>query len=125
MARSIAASFALKQPATRRFITLFALLAFFLQGLAVQTHLHQYTMPAAGLVAVDNIPAPPKSIDPVDPGSCRVCQELAHAGVFVAPAGSALLASLSFVAAGLAPRPFAAGTFVPAFAWQSRAPPRR
>lgn len=125
MVRSIAASLALKQPATRRFITLFALLAFFLQGFAVQTHLHHYTKPAAALAAADNIPAPSKSIDPVDLGSCRLCQELVHAGVFVAPASFALFASVSFVTAGLAPISFFADATASAFGWQSRAPPRR
>ena len=124
MARSVAASFALKQPAARRFLTLFALLAFFLQGFAVQTHLHQYADPATALVAVDNIPAPSKTIDPVDLGSCRLCQELVHAGVFVAPASFSLFTSLSFVTAGLAPRSFFADAVAPAFGWQSRAPPR-
>jgi hypothetical protein len=124
MVRSIAANFALTQPAARRFLTLFALLAFFLQGFAVQTHLHHYTKPAAALVAVDNAPAPSKSIDPVDLGSCRLCQELVHAGVFVAPGGSALFTSLSFITAGLAPLSFFAGASASAFGWQSRAPPR-
>jgi len=124
MARSIAAIAGLKEPATRRFITLFALLAFFLQGFAVQTHLHQYDKPATAIVAVQNVPAPSKSIDPVDLGSCRLCQELVHAGVFVAPTGSTPLASLSFVSAGLAVLPVAVGALVPTFAWQSRAPPR-
>ena len=52
MARSLAASFDLKQSAPRRFITLFALLAFFLQGLALQGHLHNLVDENAKIKAV-------------------------------------------------------------------------
>jgi hypothetical protein len=124
MARSIAASFALKQAATRRFVTLFALLAFFLHGISVQGHLHQPVAPVSAIVAASDLPAPLKKTDPADQNHCRPCQEIVQAGAFVAPVASALPANLGFVAAVLAAAPLLADAFAPAFAWQSRAPPR-
>ncbi len=124
MARSIAASFALKQPAARRFVTLFALLAFFLHGIAVQGHLHQTALPVSTIVSASDLPAPLKKTDPADQNHCRPCQEIAQAGAFVAPAASALPASLGFVAAVFVTAPLLADALAPAFAWQSRAPPR-
>lgn len=122
MARSIAASFALKQTATRRFITLFALLAFFLHGLTVQGHLHPAVTPPSALVAVGDVPAPIKKTDTTD--HCRPCQEIAQAGVFLAPTASAIPASLGLVTAAFVTLPLLSGAIAPAFAWQSRAPPR-
>ena len=46
MPRSGAVSLILKQPATRQYVTLFALLAFFLQSFAVQSHIHPLNTPA-------------------------------------------------------------------------------
>ncbi len=123
MTRSGAVSLALKQPAARRYVTLFALLAFFLQSFAVQSHIHPLDKPAAVAAAVNNIPAPVKTIDPVDLGSCRLCQELIHAGAFVAPSAFAVPASQSAAAIVFAALPLLAGMLAPAFAWQSRAPP--
>lgn len=124
MARSAAASFALKRSAPRRFITLFALLAFFLQGLTLQNHLHQFFSAPTEIAAVKDLPAPAKKSDPSDQNHCRLCQEIAQAGAFVAPAASALPANLNFVAAVFVTLPLLSGAFAPAFAWQSRAPPR-
>ncbi len=124
MARSVAASFALKHAAPRRFITLFALLAFFLHGIALQGHLHQAAQPVSAIVAASDLPAPIQKSDPTDQNHCRPCQEIAQAGAFVAPAASALPANLGFVAAVFIAAPLLADAFAPAFAWQSRAPPR-
>jgi hypothetical protein len=121
MTRSV--SLVVKQPAARRYITLFALLAFFLQSFAVQSHVHPLDKPATVAAAVNNIPAPVKTIDPVDLGSCRLCQELVHAGAFVAPSAFAVPASQSATAIVFAALPLLAGILAPAFAWQSRAPP--
>jgi hypothetical protein len=112
-------------PTARRWLTLAALLAFFLQTLAVQTHIHTLDQaPVAKPATVHTTPvAPPKSQDPVD--QCRLCQELVHAGAFVAPSAALLVAPLSQVQAIslalLMPRTQTA----PAFSWQSRAPPRQ
>src|SRR5690554_3653329 len=121
MTRHVVASFALTPSAPRRFITLFALLAFFLQGFAVQSHLHQSLKPASSIVAVSDLPAPLKKSDPTDQNHCRLCHELAQAGAFVAPTVSALPAPLNSVAAVLGTLPALAGAFTPAFAWHSRA----
>lgn len=123
MPRSGATSLALKQPASRRYITLFALLAFFLQSFAVQSHIHPLDKPASVATAINNIPAPVKKIDPVDLGSCRLCQEIIHAGAFIAPSAFSVPASQSAAAIVFAALPLLAGVLAPAFAWQSRAPP--
>jgi len=111
----------LRQDPTKRWVTLLALLAFFLQGLVVQTHIHQPIQ----LVAASSLPAPAplKNQDPID--QCRLCQELVHAGTFITPPTTVLVASLTFVAAISAVLPTFAGASARAFAWQSRAPPRR
>jgi hypothetical protein len=112
-------------PAARRWLTLAAILAFFLQSLAVQTHIHATDSVAPVVKAVSAqapAPVPLKSQDQVD--QCRLCQELVHAGNFITPSvltvpASQLLA-LTTIFALLPP-----ATAPPAaFAWQSRAPPR-
>ena len=111
-------------PAARRWLTLAALLAFFLQTLAVQTHIHTLDQaPAAKLAAAHTVPVvPPKSQDPVD--QCRLCQELVHAGAFVAPSSVAVLAGLDESVAAFHLLVPGNSDPAPAFAWQSRAPPR-
>jgi len=111
----------------RRWLTLAALLAFFLQGLAVQTHVHDLG-PAQGIThTATSYKAPPaaplKSQDLND--QCRLCQELVHAGVYIAPSVAVLQAGTSFTLAtplALAP---AIALVAASFAWQSRAPPGR
>jgi len=119
-------SYAVSRPvAPRKWLALFALLSFFLQSLAVQTHIHQQ-FPLAGGNAVTHgvpIPAPVKNQDPMD--QCRLCQELVHAGHFVEPSAAASLASLSFVAAIFAAQATRLDQPVAGFSWNSRAPPRR
>lgn len=124
MARSIAASLALKQTATRRFITLVALLAFFLHGITVQGHLHQSLALPSAMAAVGDLPAPLKKTDSTDQNHCRPCQEITQAGAFVAPTASALPASLGVIAVAFVTLPLLSDAIAPAFAWQSRAPPR-
>src|ERR1700743_2994866 len=112
---------------SKRLVTLAALLAFLLQCLAVQTHIPQLPQIQAGSTAAADTPAPTplKRQDPIDQGNCRLCQELLHSGVFVAPAVAILPASQGFVIASFAALPALAVAWAPAFAWQSRAPPRR
>ena len=109
---------------TRKWLAVFALLSFFLQGLAVQTHVHQQFPPSIAKTVDAGTSAPvPKDQNPMD--QCRLCQELVHAGNFVAPSSAVAVASLSFVAAIFAalvsPKTLSATTFT----WQSRAPPAR
>jgi hypothetical protein len=111
-----------------RFVTLVALLAFVFQGFAVQTHIHDQPRIVAGHVAqIANIPAPsPLSAqDPLDQGSCRLCQELVHSGVFLAPVAAILLTATNFVTLAFAAPPAPQIERATSFAWQSRAPPRR
>jgi len=118
--------YAVSRPATsRKWLAVFALLSFFLQSLAVQTHIHQQFPATTAKVTTQgtSAPAPAKSQDPMD--QCRLCQELAYAGHYVAPSAIAAFASLSFAAAVFAtlpPRPDRSAT---AFSWRSRAPPLR
>jgi hypothetical protein len=105
----------------RGWVTVLALLAFVLQSLVVQTHIHQLVQP----VAASSLPAPApiKSQNPID--QCRLCQELVHAGTFVTPSASFAMASLAPTAAIFTVLPSALVSLATAFAWQSRAPPRR
>jgi len=110
-----------RQAPTKRWVTVLALLAFVLQCLMVQTHIHQLVQP----VAASSLPAPAplKSQNPID--QCRLCQELVHAGTFVTPSASFAVASLALTAAVFTVLPSALVSLATAFAWQSRAPPRR
>jgi hypothetical protein len=109
----------------RRWITALALLAFVFQSLTVQTHVHQPLQPgpvkAAHLSASGGSQAPLK-LDPVD--QCRLCQELVHAGTFLAPSAVISPLSLSFATVSIARVLAFATDPATAFAWQSRAPPR-
>jgi len=111
-------------PAKRWAMTL-VLLAFFFQNLAIQTHFHPLAQPQTAIsAAAAHLPAttPLRSQEPVD--QCRLCQEMMHAGVFITPPVSAILATLTFATAVFTAPPSAAVALVTAFAWQSRAPPR-
>lgn len=107
----------------KRWITALALLAFFLQGLALQTHVHPSLQPAVAKLHTDSAPKAPLKLDPVD--QCRLCQELVHAGTFVTPSTATTAAVLTFVVASFVAPLILAGDPATAFAWQSRAPPRR
>jgi hypothetical protein len=111
-----------KAPA-KQWMTILVVLAFFLQGLVIQTHIHQLIQPLAAKATSLPGPTPLKNQDPID--HCRLCQELVHAGTFVTPPAVAVLVGLSFVTAVFAAPPTFAGASARPFAWQSRAPPRR
>lgn len=106
----------------RKWVGIFALLAFFLQSLVVQTHIHQPLAPAAAKASNPQLPAPLKTQDPID--QCRLCQELVHAGHFIAPSALVAVASPAFVAAIFTALPVQSERAATAFAWRSRAPPR-
>jgi len=107
----------------RRWVTALALLAFFFQNLAVQTHIHQSLQPEAVKIQTDGSHKAPLKLDPVD--QCRLCQELVHAGTFITPSAVVSLLSWTFVTASIARVLTLAADPATAFAWQSRAPPRR
>ena len=111
------------RPPARKWMGVLALLAFFLQSLVVQTHIHQPPPSVAAKAADQHLPAPLKTQDPID--QCRLCQELVHAGHFVAPSALVAVASPVFVAAVFTALPAQPDRPATAFAWQSRAPPRR
>lgn len=117
---------AIAKPASTasRWVTLAAILAFFLQNLAIQTHIHPADLPVVAKVAATQtpVPAPLKAQDPID--QCRLCQELVHAGAYVAPSAVAVPVSQILVLAAFAAMPRPSAALVPAFAWRSRAPPR-
>jgi len=114
-----------RKPLLSRLAMLFALLAFAVQGFAVQTHIHGEPLSAAAHITHISVPTQPAPQDPYDPTNCPLCQEMLHAGVYIAPAMVDFAVLLSAVA------------FAPAFellphaasqrqhGWQSRAPPRR
>jgi hypothetical protein len=118
---------AIRHPfAPARLVALAALLAFFFQSFAVQTHVHHPAgLAVAGVSHVTNAaPAGPlKSGDPDDPANCRLCQELAHAGTYLTPAPAPLPILISAVSVVTAALPQAVRLALPGFAWQSRAPP--
>jgi hypothetical protein len=99
------------------------LLAFVLQSLTVPTHVHQPLQPEAVKVRTDGGHKAPLKLDPID--QCRLCQELVHVGTFLAPSAAISLLSLTFVTASTASLLVFAADPATAFAWQSRAPPRR
>jgi hypothetical protein len=110
------------QTPTRRWVTILALLAFFLQSLTLQSHFHSVAEPAKVTSAHMPGSAPLRTQGPVD--QCRLCQELVHSGVFVTPSASSALASLALTTAVYAALPSALVSLTTAFAWRSRAPPR-
>ncbi len=115
---------ALAKPAPHhRWVTVFALLAFFIQGFAVQTHIHEQAPVARTAALPVPAKAPLKSQDPVD--QCRLCQELVHAGSFITPSTAATPAGLTYITAIFAVLAAPTSASATAFAWQSRAPPRR
>jgi hypothetical protein len=119
------ASLVQKAPASKRLITLFALLAFFVQSFALQIHIHSTPLPLASVATAAHTPAPAplQNQDPVN--QCRLCQELVHAGAVITPSATVVTASLNIVAAIFAATPSFAAAPARAFNWQSRAPPRR
>ena len=112
-----------KKPFLTRLAMLLVLVAFAVQGFAIQTHIHGE--PAYNRAIHVSAPAQPMPQDPYDPASCPLCQEMLHAGVFVAP----VLVDFSIVLTAVAYAP--AYVLLPHAAlerqhdWQSRAPPRR
>ena len=106
-------------------ITLVALLAFVLQTLVLQTHIHgvPLTGTAGVTLAVEKGQQPDKLPPAGDPANCPICQEMLHAGVFVAPGAATLqIATLASVIDFVFVEIFAT-TQTYAHGWKSRAPP--
>lgn len=120
-ARAIAATLA---PA-RRLAMLVLLLAFAFQAYAVQTHLHAPAPAMAAQLLQGHAPAKPLPADPLDPATCKLCQELVHSGAAITPAGPEFVLLLDWAAANLLPALLPANALAPQTGWQGRAPPRR
>jgi hypothetical protein len=110
-------------PLGTRLLALFALLAFALQGLAIQTHLHGAPASTAHLVQA-SAPAGGDRRDPLDPATCALCQELAHAGAALTPAPILTVLPLDWTRTVFIVPVSAAAGLAPHTGWQSRAPPR-
>lgn len=112
--------------AARLAITCVALFAFVLQTLVLQTHIHGAPLAAAtgGLsLAVEKGQQPDKFPPANDPANCPICQEVLHAGAFVAPSAVAIqVATLATVIAFVFVE-ILATTQTYAHGWKSRAPP--
>ena len=102
------------------------LLAFAFQAYAVQTHIHgQPRGPSAAVQQFrDSGPAQPLPSDPLDPATCKLCQELVHSGAVITPAAPELVLLLAWVASFLPAAQLPALGLAPETGWQSRAPPR-
>lgn len=106
-------------------MALAALLALFLQSLAVQSHIHpvaRHILTPATSADHLPLPGPLKSPD-FDQSSCRLCQEIAHAGAYLTPTAILLPVALAYAAAPLRQESVALVRAAPAFSWQSRGPP--
>ena len=104
-------------------ITLVALLAFALQTLVLQTHIHGTPLTAGVSLSVEKGQQPDKFAPSDDPANCPICQEMLHAGAFVAPGAATLqlttlVAVIDFVFVEIF-----ATTQTYAHGWKSRAPP--
>jgi hypothetical protein len=119
--RTIAVAFA----PVRRLAMLVVLLAFAFQAYALQTHLHVKPLSATPVHMLKaDIPAKPLPADPLDPATCKLCQELVHSGAIITPAGPAFTLLLEWAAAAAPPAQLSAAAVPPQTGWQSRAPPR-
>ena len=123
MARPASTRTTAAKPLLSRLAGLFLLVAFAVQGLAVQTHIHGGPLTALDRVTHVSAPAAPASQDPYDPASCPLCQELLHAGLFVTPAASDFVAILNAVALAPAMARSSHSAGLEPHSWQSRAPP--
>lgn len=107
-------------------IAFVTLLAFTLQALVVQTHIHGLVGVGAAHVldkiALQKLPQGRLPAND-DPANCAACQGILHAGIYVMPSAAVLLlptiaASVSFIVTEVA-------TIIQVYShgWNSRAPP--
>jgi hypothetical protein len=101
------------------------LLAFAFQAYVVQTHIHGQLRSAAVTAQVQAVsPDRPAPNDPLDPATCKLCQEMVHSGAVLTPAGPGLVLLLDWVTAFFPPAQVPATAIPPETGWQSRAPPQ-
>ena len=100
-------------------LTWLALLAFLLQGLLVQTHIHMASLQASVPVHQSHKPAPKA------PDECPACQLYAATAAALTPTVPLLSLSLTWVESNTLPPPALARAGKVHRGWQSRAPPAR
>lgn len=105
----------------RLVIASLALLAFAFQSYVLQTHIH---------IAGDSRPAAHgvhhgKAPLGEDPSNCPICQEILHAGQFVAPTAQVFLPPFAAVSTILLVDATSPVVVALSHNWQGRAPPRR
>ena len=110
--------------ALRRALTMFALVAFALQGYLIQTHIHGLSAFAVAASGQHTVSASsPKAPTDGDDLSCPLCQDSVRAGNYLVPAAVSALPPTLAVNAIL----FNAAALVASKAishiWQSRGPP--
>ncbi len=108
-----------------RFAVLLTALAFLLQCLVTQMHIHGAPLGDAVKVSAIQSQAPGKA--PADDHSqrdCPFCQAIAHAGAFLTPTASPLVLSTAATCAAVFLTVRSAAVSA-AHSWQSRAPPSR
>jgi hypothetical protein len=100
------------------------LLTLFVQGYAAQTHIHKQStstvsavLKAGGSPKHDNFPVND------DPANCAICQQIAHAGQYLAPAWLAFFL-LVFAISKVEIATLAVPCFdAVSYSWRSRGPP--
>jgi len=109
----------------RRLGMLAVLLAFAFQAYVVQTHIHGQLRSAAAVTQVQaDTPERPTPNDPLDPATCKLCQELVHSAAVLTPALPAMVLLLDWTTAFFPPAQVPATAIPPETGWQSRAPPK-
>lgn len=108
-----------------RFLALLALVAFLLQSMAVQTHVH----PAGpqefgpGTAVAMALPAQGPPTNWTSPDACRLCQEIAHTGAYITPTVILPAALLAIAARQPVREDRAFLATASSFIWRSRGPP--
>jgi hypothetical protein len=109
-----------------RLLAMLALVAFLLQSMAVQTHVHPagpHSLDPGTVVAMALSASDPLKNLKTNPGACRLCQEIAHAGTYIVPAVILPAALLAIKIWQPAAEDQALQPAALSFIWQSRGPP--
>jgi len=113
-----------ERPLLSRLLLAFMLAIFTLQGFAVQTHIHGAPLPPDSHITRITAPSQPAPQDLYDSVHCPLCQEILHAGVYVAPVAADFIVILNAVAFAPAHAILPHAATERQHSWQSRAPPR-
>ena len=103
-----------------------AILAFLLQGLIVQSHIHVASLESSAIAhPVQAGQGPSNKTPDKAPADCPACQLQAATAAFVLSPPAALLTLITWVAAGSVSLPSIRIHTAPLRSWSSRAPPQR